>query len=190
MDYYQAFELSGLSFGARVGPPDPVSAAVGRMALQFAALDAALSEALHALLEGNEGWGGLLTAALSVDAKLALLEEQVRLLAPTRAYNTGDLDPLELFAELRSQCAHAARLRAQVLDPATADAILTSVVCWWDPGARGARRRAPRTDGQSPGAAQPPPRQLGPDLLTDPGVLLDVADFICMVTEDLRAFFR
>lgn len=190
MDYYHAFELSGESFGARIGPPDPVSAAVGRLALHFAALDAALSDILHALLEGDEGWGGLLTAALSFDAKLALLGERVRLLAPTRAFNTGDLDPLELFAELRSQCAHAARLRAQVLAPATADAILTSAVCWWDRGARGARRRAPRTEGERPGAAQPAPRYLGPDLLTDPGVLLDVADFLSMVTEDLRAFFR
>jgi hypothetical protein len=73
------------------------------MALQFAKLDAALSDILHGLLEGHEGWGGLLTAALSFDAKLALLEERVRLLAPTRAFNTGDLDPLKLFAELRSQ---------------------------------------------------------------------------------------
>jgi hypothetical protein len=177
MDYYEAFELSGRSFAARVGPPDPVSAAVGRIALQFAALDAVLSGILNALLEGDEGWGGLLTTALWFDAKLALLEEQVRLLAPARAFNTGDLDPLELFAELRSQCAQAARLRAQVLDPATADAILTRAVCWRDQRARGARLRAP-------------PRQLGPDLLTDPGVLLDVADFICMVAEDLRAFFR
>jgi hypothetical protein len=189
MQYYQDFELSGLPFGARVGPPDPVSVAVGRMALNFAELDASLSGILNSLLEGNEGWSGLLTAALSFDAKLALLDERVRLLTPTRAFNTGDIDPLELFAELRSQCARAARLRAQVLDPATVDAILTSAVCWREKGSRGARRRAPRTDEGNPGAAQPPTSQLGPDMLTDPGVLLDMADFICTVTMELEEFF-
>jgi hypothetical protein len=84
---------------------------------------------------------------------------------------------------------HAARLRAQVLDPDTAEAILTSAVCWREPGARRARRRAPRPDKVNPRAVQPPPSQLGPDMLTDPSVLLDVADFICMVTEDFQQFF-
>jgi hypothetical protein len=189
MRYYHPFELPGDSFAERVGPPDPVSAAVGRMTLNFAVLEVHLATTLIRLLEGDERWNPLLTTGLSFAEKLQLLDERVRLLAPTRAFNTGDIDPLDLFAELRSQCAHAARLRAQVLDPAMAEAILTSAVCWRDRGGRRARRRAPRTEEKNSGAAHLPTSQLGPDRLTDPSVLLDVADFICMVTEDFQQFF-
>jgi hypothetical protein len=189
MRYYDPFVLTGESFTARVGPPDPVSAAVGRLALQFATLEATLAATLIRLLEGDEQWHALLTTGLSFEAKLQLLEERVRLLAPTRVFHTGDIEPLELFAELRTQCLQAAQLWAQVLDPATAEAILTRTVGWRDRGARRARRRAARTDEANPGAAHPPTGQLGPDRLTDPSVLLDVADFVCMVTEDFRKFF-
>jgi hypothetical protein len=117
MRYYHRFERSGESYEARVAQPDAVSAAVGRVVLQFAALDTELSQTLRRLLEGDEGWSQLLTAAQPFPEKLALLEARVRLLAPTRAFNTGTIDPLTLFAELRAQCAHAARLHDEVLEP-------------------------------------------------------------------------
>jgi hypothetical protein len=121
----------------------------------------------------DEGWGRLLTAALSFDAKLQLLDERVRLLAPTGMFNTGDIDPLELFSELRAQCAQAAQLRAEVLDPAQAEAMLTHILCW---------RRC-----RGLGPAQP--GLTGTDRRVAPNELLDVADFISMVTVDLQEFF-
>jgi hypothetical protein len=84
-------------------------------------------------------------------------------------FNTGGIDPLELFAELRAQCAQAAQLRAQVLDPARAEAMLAHLANGW---------------------ARPPSHDLAEiEAMVDPNVLLDVADFIGMVTEDLREFF-
>ena len=62
MRYYHPFERSGLSYKARVGQPDAVSAAVGQVVLQFAALDAELSAMLRGLLEGDDDWAQLLTA--------------------------------------------------------------------------------------------------------------------------------
>jgi hypothetical protein len=149
-----------------------MSAAIGRIALNFAALEAHLTETLSRLLDVEEGWGRLLTAALSFGAKLQLLDERVRLLAPTGMFNTGDIDPLELFSELRAQCAHAAQLRAEVLDPAQAEAMLTHILHW---------RRRRSLEPAQPGIA-------GTDKRVAPDELLDVADFISMVTE-LREFF-
>jgi len=173
MRYYHPFERSGESYEARVGRPDAVSAAVGRVVLAFAALDAELSQTLRGLMEGDEGWTRLLTTALPCAEKLALLEERVRLLAPTRGFNTGGIDPLELFGELRAQCARAAQLHAEVLEPGqVAHARRHSLDLQF---ATGRRRRRP---GQRVQAA-----------LAEAAALLDVADFIGMVTEDVREFF-
>jgi hypothetical protein len=169
MPHNHEFEYSGHSFVERLGTPDPMSAAIGHIALNFSALEAHLTETLGRLADVDEGWGRLLTAALSFEAKLQLLDERVRLLAPTGMFNTGDVDPLELFAELRTQCARAAQLRAQVLDPARAEAMLAHLANGW---------------------ARPPSHDLAEiEAMVDPNVLLDVADFIGMVTEDLREFF-
>ena len=64
---------------------------------------------------------------------------------------------------------HAAQLRAQVLDPARAEAMLAHLANGW---------------------ARPPSHDLAEiEAMVDPNVLLDVADFIGMVTEDVREFF-
>jgi hypothetical protein len=169
MRYYPPFEYSGDSFVERVGSPDPASAAIGQIALQFAALEAHLATTLNHLMEGDAGWEDVLTQALSFDAKLDLLEARVHLLAPTGAFNTGDVEPLELFAELRACCAQASRLRAQVLDPATADARLAHILNGW---------------------ARPPSHELaGIEAMVYPNELLDIADFISMVIMELEEFF-
>jgi hypothetical protein len=173
----------------RVGPPDPISAAIGRIALNFGVLEADLGTILNHLLEGDEGWGGLLMHPLSFDATLEFLEDRVRLLAPTRIFNTGDIDPLELFAELRTLCVHAAQLQAQVLDPTRADAMLTHVHRWKP---RRSRRREPQATSAWDGdhdARQAGPGMSRTDMIVDPGELLDVADFICTVSEHVREFF-
>jgi hypothetical protein len=169
MHYYHEFEPSGESFKARVGAPDPMSAAIGCIALNFAALEAHLTHTLGRLADVDEGWGRLLTAALPFEAKLQLLDERVRLLAPTGMFNTGDIDPLELWAELRAQCAHAAQLRAEVVGPAQAEAMLTHILHW----------RSRR------GLDQAQPGLTGTDRRLASDELLDVADFISMVTVDL-----
>jgi hypothetical protein len=192
MQHYHAFEYTGYSFEERVGAPDPESAAIGRIALNFAALEAQLAATLEYLLEGNEDWGDLLTETLSFEATLDLLEVQVRLLAPTQGFNTGDIDPVELFAELRTQCTHAATLRARVLAPMRAKAMITHIVRTSrgrQDGWRASSRPAPAAPEGQPGAGPAGPGLTEPDTLVEPGELLDVADFICMVTEDLREFF-
>ena len=189
MRYYHPFERSGYSFAERLGAPDPISAAIGQIALRFAALEAHLTATLIHLLEGDQSWTPLLTAGLSFAEKLQLLEERVRLLAPTRAFNTGAIDPLQLFAELRTQCLQAAQLRAQILDPAGAQARLLHIGRWRRHRAQGQPRQAHNGMGAHPDAGWARPGPTGPDGLMEPGDLLDVADFLCMVTSDFQEFF-
>jgi hypothetical protein len=189
MRHYDEFEPSGYSFEARVGAPDPISAAIGRIALNFGVFEASLGATLYRLLEADGGWGGLLTHPLSFDATLDFLEDRVRLLAPTGAFNTGDADPLEVFAELRALCAQAAQLRAQVFDPTRAQVLLTRALQWRRRRARGRDQQAPSAGGRDQGARQPHGDSSRPDLMGDPGALLDVADFIAAVTDDVEEFF-
>ncbi len=189
MRYYHPFERSGYSFAERLGTPDPISAAIGQIALRFAALEAHLTATLIHLLEGNESWTPLLTAGLSFEEKLQLLDERVRLLASTRAFNTGAIDPLELFAELRTQCAQAAQLRAHVLDPTGAQARLIHIGRWRWHRAQGRHRQAHNSMGAHQDAGHGRPGVMESDRLMDPGDLLDVADFLCMVTTNLQEFF-
>jgi Uncharacterized conserved protein (DUF2196) len=90
--------------------------------LVFGRLDAYVSATRLRLLDGDPGWGQRLTTALSVDEKLALLDERVRLLAPTGPFHAGTSDPLARVAELRAQGTCAAQMVAAVLDPALAEA--------------------------------------------------------------------
>jgi hypothetical protein len=189
MQYYPPFQRSGYSFEERVGPPDPMRAVIGCIALNFAALEADLATTLNHLLEGDEGWEDVLAGALSFDAKLALLEDQVLLVAPTGAFNTGEIEPLALFAELRTLCVHAAQLQAQVLDPARADAMLTHVHQWKPRRSRGRDQQATSAWDGDRDARQPCPGMTRADMMVDPGELLDVADFICTVSERVREFF-
>jgi hypothetical protein len=189
MRYYHPFELSGYSFAERLGAPDPISAAIGQIMLQFAALEAHLTATLIHLLEGDESWTPLLAAGLSFAEKLQLLHERVRLLAPTRAFNTGTIDPLELFAELRTQCAQAAQLRAQVLDPAGAQVRLIYIGRWRRHRSQGRHQQADNRMGVHPGAGQARPGPTVTGRLMDPGELLDVADFLCMVIRDFEESF-
>jgi hypothetical protein len=174
MHYYHPFERSGLSYEARVGLPDALSAAIGQVVLQFADLDAELSATLRRLTVGDAGWGLLLTAALPFAEKLAWLEARVRALGPRGAFNTGTIDPGALFAELQAQCLRAAQLYAEVLDP---DRVANT---WLRISelqvATGRRRRRP---GRRVRAA-----------LAEAAALLDIADFIGMVVEDVREFFQ
>jgi hypothetical protein len=121
MRFYYPCERSGESYEARVGPPDAVSAAVGHAALQFAGLNTEPSATLCRLTEVESGWDRLLAAALPVADKLAGLEARVRAIGLRGAFNTGSIDPRELFAELQEQCLRAARLCAEVLDPRQAE---------------------------------------------------------------------
>jgi hypothetical protein len=189
MRHYDEFEPSGYSFEARVGAPDPISAAIGRIALNFGVFEASLGATLYRLLEADGGWGGLLTHPLSFDATLDLLEDRVRLLAPTGAFNTGDADPLEVFAELRVLCAQAAQLRAQVLDPMKAEAMLTRAIQWRHRRGRGRDQQTPLEGVGDQGARQARADLPRADMLGDPGVLLDVADFIAAVADDVQEFF-
>jgi hypothetical protein len=83
MAYEDEFERRGESSDDLIGPPDAISSAIGHIVLVFGRLDAYVSATLLRLLDGDPGWGQLLTTTLSVEEKLALLDERVRLLAPT-----------------------------------------------------------------------------------------------------------
>jgi hypothetical protein len=52
MHYYPPFQRSAYSFEARVGPPDPMRAAIGDIVRNFAALEAEVATTLHTSWKG------------------------------------------------------------------------------------------------------------------------------------------
>lgn len=165
------FEHCGESSDDLIGPPDAISSAIGHIVLVFGRLDAYVSATLLRLLEGDTGWGQLLTAALLVDEKLALLDERVRLLAPTGAFHPGTSDPLVRFAALRAEYRFVAQMVAVVLDPALAAGTLARITRLHRPSSR---RRA---------------KQRRQAALAEAGVLFELVFHITTLMEALQAFF-
>lgn len=171
MPYQDEFEPCGKPSDELIGPPDPISSALGHIVLVYGKLDAYVSATLLRLLDGDEAWGRLLTAALSWEEKLALLDERVRLLAPTGAFHAGTSDPLARFAELRAECRFMAQMVAMLLDPALAAGTLARIIRLHHPfSRRGATRR----------------RQ---SAWEEAGVLFEWIYQLVALEEDLQAFF-
>jgi hypothetical protein len=172
MPYEGEFEPFRGASDELIGPPDPISSPLGHIVLVYGKLEAYVSATLLRLREGDGGWSQLLTAALSLEEKLALLEERVRLLAPTGAFHAGTGDPLARFAELRAECRCVAQMVAVVLDPALAAGTLARIIRLHHPFSRlGARRRRHSAWAEA-------------------GVLFELVYDITRVTEDLQAFFE
>lgn len=171
MPYHDEFEPCGKPSDELIGPPDPISSALGHIVLVYGKLDAYVSATLLRLLDGDEAWGRLLTAALSWEEKLALLDERVRLLAPTGAFHAGTSDPLARFAELRAECRFMAQMVAMLLDPALAAGTLARIIRLHHPfSRRGATWR----------------RQ---SAWEEAGVLFEWIYQLVALEEDLQAFF-
>jgi hypothetical protein len=171
MPYDDEFAPGGKPFDKLIGPPDPISSALGHIVLVFGKLDAYVSATLLRMLDGDEAWGRLLTAALSWEEKLALLDERVRLLAPTGAFHAGARDPVARVAELRAECRFMAQIVAMLFDPALAAGTLARIIRLHHPFSRyGAKQR----------------RQ---SAWEEAGVLFEWIYRLVALTEELQAFF-
>ena len=142
MSYTDEFESYGKPSDDLIGPPDPISSALGHLVLVYGRLDAYVSVVLIRLLDRDEAWGRLLTAGLSWEEKLALLDKRVRLLASTGVFHAGPSDPLVRFADLRANCRSLAQAVAAILNPALAAGALARIIRLHHPFSRdGATRR-------------------------------------------------
>lgn len=114
-DYYYNPEVSGFSFEERTGDPDSFSAGIGRVVLNFSALEGTLSVAIAKCLQLDSVRGRIVTAELSFKVKVHMLSSLVRQSVPITKFNVGLDDPIESWNKISSQCFRAEELRNQIL---------------------------------------------------------------------------
>lgn len=171
-DYYYNPEVSGYTFEERTGNPDSFSAGIGRIVLNFSALEGQLSTAITQSLQLAPVEGKIVTAELSFKAKVHALSSLVRQLAPTTTFNVGEDDPLESWSKIKNQCFRAEALRNQILHSQWSGAYLRDL--------KASRRKV--TAKASTGLRE----QVE---IVDSARLLDIADYIVSVVLFVEEFF-
>jgi hypothetical protein len=106
MKWHEEFKSSGLSFEQRIGAPDKLDAAVGKIASNLAELDAELSRATSALREATPHEH----RHLSFERRLELFASLCRARSMLLRAHFGDVDPLEWLNELLVVISHAGQL--------------------------------------------------------------------------------
>jgi hypothetical protein len=115
--YYSRLEHSGLSYEERVGQPEAIEAAIGRIAINFAELEKELSSVISFLIGGNIEVGKIVTAELSFRGKLTLMSSLFHRHNPESDIADRFRDLLRLCnqaEELRNQILHSSWLSAQI----------------------------------------------------------------------------
>ena len=171
-DHYLNPEVSGFSFEERTGDPDSFSTGIGRVVLNFSALEGALSIAIARCLSLDAPLGKIVTAELSFKLKVHMLSSLVRHLAPHAKFNVGIDEPIQCWSKISSQCFRGEELRNQVLHSQWSGAYLR------DMKAHRHKVTAKATRGLAEHIE-----------IVDSSRLLDIADYIVNVTIFLEEFF-
>lgn len=111
--YDREFKYTGTSFVEAVGNAEPLSDAVGRIAMNFAALEDEISSGITYLLRTTPEKGLLITGEMSYRAKVNVMASLMRM-----EYKTGTLtDPIpeEDFNDLLYMCQKSEELRNRLL---------------------------------------------------------------------------
>ena len=114
MAYYDVFQPSGMSFQERIGNPDELEAALGLVAMNFQALEAALSLSIGALLGAERDTGRILTSELSFKQLLNVLIGLTRQQVSSNRW-AGSKDVIDRLKELAGASSHMEDLRNQYM---------------------------------------------------------------------------
>lgn len=165
MKHFSGFQRSGLSFEDRSGDPDAFSAAIGRIAINFAHLEDAIAESLRLLLNAEPDVASIVTSELSFRQKVQMSTALAHHLLDHGRLTLPGPPPSEVYSELASLCFRAEELRNQILHSSWVGAYLRDQQAMRvkiTAKARGLRKAEEEVDSS---------------------YLLDVADFIaCVVT--------
>jgi hypothetical protein len=154
MKYYEDFQVTGQSFGERVGPPDEFDSAMGRIALSFSFLEDTARNMIMMLAGTDFSVGCIITAELSFRQKLNVLASLIKQLLPSLVVAEDRTMIEEQTNELLALCWRSEELRNTYLHSSYAR-----------------QERAKMTAKSKHGLRI----QVEP---VDPRLLLDVADFI------------
>jgi hypothetical protein len=171
LKYLKAFEWSGETFKDRVGEPDAFEAAVGKIAMNFADLEHTANRLVRDIAQLEPGRPTINPSSMSFIQKINVLASTVSRLKDLVPFNTGDAQTQEFFDELKRLCVEADVLYREVM------------------GARWGCRN------KSGGIEVLKPVDLAGDssenrvAVLDAHKLLDIADFICLVEDELEQFF-
>ena len=152
-----------MSYEELVGPPDAISASIGRVALNFSELERELCSVISHLLGRGPEIGQLITAELSFRGKIDLVSSLFRHSKPSS-------DALSQFDDLIAICAEAESLRNQVLHSS-----------WFDAGS-GSVKRVKLTARRKVGLSQQEEKMTSANLM-------DIADFIAYTVMMVDQFF-
>jgi hypothetical protein len=170
MKYFHPFEHTGYTFAERIGNPEEVPAAIGFVALRFAALEDSISLAIARVLAVEPDVGQTIVAEMAFKNKVHLLGSLLHRSASDPRLNIGNAEPLEFIRELIIQCFRAEELRNQVMH---------SSWTWIYPD-QVRRRKVTAKAGRGLHIR---------DEELDSGYLLDIADFIISVSMDVEQLF-
>lgn len=171
MKHMNAFEWTGETFEERIGPPDSVEAAVGKISMNFADLEHTTNRLIRDIAQFEPGRPTIDPSTLSFRQKIGVLESTVSRLKDFVPFNTGHAQTEEFFDELNYICVEADVLYREVM------------------GARWGRRH------KNGGIELLKSVDLVSDssenrvAVLDAHKLLDIADFIYLVEDELETFF-
>jgi hypothetical protein len=167
--YAREFKYSGTSFEEAVGDAEPLHDAVGRIAMNFAALEDEISSGIIYLLRTTSEKGLLITGEMSYHAKVNVMASLMRM-----EYKTGAITaqvPEEDFNDLIYMCQKSEELRNRLLHSS-----------WvYDHAKKEVRRRklSAKTNKGFVHDEEP---------LT-PGKVLDIADYVIYTAGSIEEFF-
>ena len=174
MNRYYAFGVTGRTYEEREGEPDDYRCAIGCIAIYLSNLEDKISDAITSLPGAPGALGDVVISERSFCSKLKVFESLVRECdrAGTRRFNVGNASLEEDFGELLASCLVAEELRNSVMRHSL-----------WI-----AHRR-----GETPTITkQGTPSQQGSPLAevqeVDASYLLDIADFMMCLAEDVEQF--
>jgi hypothetical protein len=168
--WYEEFKATGHTFVERVGRPDGVSSAIGRIAMNFSDLEDQLSVGIKQLLRVDDVTGEIVCAELSFRNKVNLFSSLFRKVATGRK-TQGGYEPLEGLSQLVTLCFKAEELRNHVLHSS-----------WIHRYAKRGRVQRRKVTAKAKRGHQV---QLEP---VSSGYLLDIADYIAYAAFEVEEF--
>jgi len=161
--FFRDFERTGQGFAERVGDPDEFHDAMGRIALNFSDLENTASIVIVLLSSTKPEVGHILSAELSFRQKIDVLASLARQrLAVLSNSSIRPIDDDEYITDIVRMCSQAEQLRNAYLHSSYGDGERAKLSAKAKHGLRVHREQV------------------------DASVLLDVADYIAMVADELE----
>jgi len=172
LKYFEEFQPSGYTFRERIGEPNAFDAGIGNIAIWFSELEEIVSKTLLQLLVLIPPYGRIVTSELSFKNKVDMMASLVRQRLPSTRFNVGDDPPVEVLDELVKILFQAEELHNRIMHSS-----------WVVTRLKGDRWTRVKLTAKASHGLSEQSEEMGPD------ELLDIADFIVNVGQNVEEFF-